>query len=297
MTEPLRILIVAGHPADAFDNAGGTLCHHAARGDQVTALVLTQGARVHDEVLSGQMLSAERVPDAEELARLIQERAEVKRQEVRQACAILDIREVRFLEYDDAVLTVSEPIILAVARVIREVRPHVVITSWPGESGGYANQHATTAQIALNAIGAAGGVAPGDSNPPHHVAQVFFMAIPACAARTTVFDSQGGYYADVIVDVSDVVDRKLQALNCMRSQAYDGPYARKCIEVAEALFGFFAPGGQAAYAEAFIRRNAETHGYLPVTERALEWANLTERERFDRYCWLVDDESRATHDP
>ncbi len=232
MGEPLRLMLVGGHPADAFDNAGGTLCHHAERGDHVTCLVLTQGTRVHDEVISAQMQKAERVPEAEELARLMAERAEVKRQEVREACAILSLEDVRFLEYDDAVLTVAEPLILAVARVIRAVRPHVLITSWPGESAGWADQHATTAQIALTALGAAGGVALGDPNPPHHVAQVFFMAIPACVARTRVFDGQGGYHADVIVDVSDVADRKLAALNCMRSQGYDGPDARNCLEVA-----------------------------------------------------------------
>ena len=293
MTEPLRILLVGGHPADAFDNAGGTLCHHVQRGDQVTCLVLTQGARVHDEVISAQMSKAERVPEAEELGRLMRERAEVKRAEVLEACAILAISDIRFLEYDDAVLTVSEPLVLEVARVMREVRPNVVITSWPGEGGGYADQHAITAQITLHAINAAGGVFPGDPNPPIHVAQVFFMAIPSCCARTSVFDSAGGYYADVIVDVSDVVERKLAALNCMKSQAYDGVYARKCVEVAEAVLGVFAPGGQAAYAEGFIRRSAETHHLLPVTERALEWAGLTEREKFARYCWLVGDEGKG----
>ena len=291
MADALRIMLVGGHPADAFDNAGGTLCHHAERGDRVTCLVLTQGTRVHDEVLSAQMLKAERVPDAEDLSQLISQRAEVKREEVREACAILGLSDVRFLEYDDAVLTVSEALVLAVARVIRKVRPHLLITSWPGESAGWADQHATTAQITLNALGAAGGVAAGDPNPPHHVAQVFFMAIPGCVARTRVFDGQGGYHADVIVDVSDVADRKLAALNCMRSQGYDGLYARKCMEVAESVFGFFAPGGNAAYAEAFIRCNAETHRFLPVTERALEWSGLTERERFARYCWLLGDKS------
>ena len=293
MTSPLRILLVGGHPADAFDNAGGTLCHHVRRGDQVTCLVLTQGARVHDEVISGAMRRRERVPEAEELERLMRERAEVKRGEVLQACAILEISDIRFLEYDDAVLTVSEPLVLEVARVMREVRPHVVITSWPGEGGGYGDQHATTAQITLHAISAAAGVFPGDPNPPHNVAQVFFMAIPSCCARTSVWDAAGGYYADVIVDVSDVVERKLAALNCIKSQAYDGAYARKCTEVAESVFGFFAPGVHTAYAEAFIRRSAETHHVLPVTERALEWAELTERERFEKYCWLVGDEGKG----
>jgi len=38
MTRPLRLLSVGGHPADAFDSAGGTLAHHVQRGDLVTVV-------------------------------------------------------------------------------------------------------------------------------------------------------------------------------------------------------------------------------------------------------------------
>ena len=32
MSESLRILSVGAHPADIFDQSGGTMAHHAARG-------------------------------------------------------------------------------------------------------------------------------------------------------------------------------------------------------------------------------------------------------------------------
>ena len=35
-SRPLRILMIGAHPSDCFDQAGGTLAHHAAAGDQVT---------------------------------------------------------------------------------------------------------------------------------------------------------------------------------------------------------------------------------------------------------------------
>ena len=47
-SKPIKLLIVAAHPADSFDQAGGTLAHHAAEGDQVSALIMTGGARSHD---------------------------------------------------------------------------------------------------------------------------------------------------------------------------------------------------------------------------------------------------------
>lgn len=46
----MKILVIAGHPADMFDHCGGTLLRHIQRGDEVTCVSLTQGLRVHDEV-------------------------------------------------------------------------------------------------------------------------------------------------------------------------------------------------------------------------------------------------------
>lgn len=35
MAEPLRILSIGAHPADIFDQSGGTMAHHVDRGDYV----------------------------------------------------------------------------------------------------------------------------------------------------------------------------------------------------------------------------------------------------------------------
>lgn len=44
----LKILAVVCHPADAIDGAGGMLCLHAERGDDVTIVVCTHGVESHD---------------------------------------------------------------------------------------------------------------------------------------------------------------------------------------------------------------------------------------------------------
>ena len=36
---PLKVMAVVCHPADAIDGAGGTLCLHQERGDEVTVVV------------------------------------------------------------------------------------------------------------------------------------------------------------------------------------------------------------------------------------------------------------------
>ena len=48
----LRLLSIGAHPADIFDQSGGTMAHHVRRGDWVGCVVLTHGARVHDAVIS-----------------------------------------------------------------------------------------------------------------------------------------------------------------------------------------------------------------------------------------------------
>ena len=64
---PLRILSIGAHPADIFDQSGGAMAHHAARGDYVACVVLTHGARVHDQVISDSMFHREQVPTGDEL--------------------------------------------------------------------------------------------------------------------------------------------------------------------------------------------------------------------------------------
>jgi LmbE family N-acetylglucosaminyl deacetylase len=33
VSDPLRIVSIGAHPADVFDQSGGTMAHHTARGD------------------------------------------------------------------------------------------------------------------------------------------------------------------------------------------------------------------------------------------------------------------------
>ena len=275
MAGPLRILSVGAHPADIFDQSGGTMAHHAARGDYVGCVVLTHGARVHDAVISDDMHHRSEVPAAAELEALIAERSDVKAEEARKACKLLGVEEVFFFGADDAVLLVTAQEVRRLARLFRQVRPEIILTHFPKEGDGLTNPHAVAGQIVLHAISLASGVDPGDRNPPHKVAQVFFFGTGAAAIPRQVWQSEGGYYNDVFIDIVDVVDKKLAALDCLVSQGYGGAYARKRIETSDGAFGV---AGGAAYAEGFISLNAETHDYLPVTKRALANARASDHE-------------------
>ena len=127
----------------------------------------------------------------------------------------------------------------------------------------------------MAAMSLAHGVDPGDANPPHKVAQVFYFGTGAAAVPNSVWEAEGGYYNDVFIDITDVVDKKLASLDCLESQGYGGAYARKRIETSDGAFGL---AGGCAYAEGFIKYQAETHYHLPVTDHALKRARASDHE-------------------
>ncbi len=276
---PLRILVIGAHPADIFDQSGGTMLHHSRRGDWVGCIVLTHGARVHDKVLTDEMFHRERVPDSEELEALIAERSEVKGAEVRQACEMLGVQELIFMGIDDAVLTVEREIVRQVANLIRKTKPDVVITHFPYEAGGVGDPHSMTGRIVMYARELAQAVDLGDTCPPHKVAQIYFFGAGAASVRSSVFSSQGGFYNDVFIDITDVIAEKHAAFNQLDSQGYAGPYARKRVDTSDGAFGNAAGVG---YAEGFISLKSTTAYYLPVSELNLEMARLSDHEAISR---------------
>jgi len=214
----LKLLSIGAHPADVFDQCGGTLAHHAARGDSIACISLTHGARIHDKVVADEMQHAERIPDAEAVRGLIADRSDVKTEEIRAAGRILGFSEVYFLGEDDDILMVTKENVRAVTRLIRKIRPDVILTHFPDEGDGVANPHAVCGRVVLHAIQFANAIDPGDHHPPHRIAQVFFFGEGAAHLPRNVFEAIRYYYNDVIIDITDVIEKMLAAMDCLVSQ-------------------------------------------------------------------------------
>lgn len=281
MKESLRIVSIGAHPADVFDQSGGTMAHHTARGDYVACISLTHGARIHDAVISDSMYHRKDIPPANELESLIGDRSDVKAQEVRAACRMLGVDDVYFLGADDGILLVERGIIRQLAGLLRQLRPDIVLTHFPFEGDGQVGQHAVGGQIALHALQYAASVDPGDRNPPHRTGQVFFFGSGAAFVRAGLWDARGGYTNDVFVDITDVIDKKFAAMECLVSQGYAGRYNRKRVDCSDGAFS----AGTVAYGEAFISMNAEVHYYLPLTAYARRKARESDHEIMGRYSW------------
>ena len=277
--EPMRILVLGGHPADVFDHCGGTLAHHVRKGDHVTCVALTQGLRIHDVIVSEVFRFGTQDYTKEEIERICAEREQVKLNEVKAACGLLGVTDVRSLRYDDKFLLVTSELINATAKIIREVKPELLITHYPRSCGNTMDHHGNTAKIAIAAVMLAGTVDFEDINPSWRVADIAFMLN---GGDTTAFEAiHGGCQAvpNYFVDVTDVVELKVRALDMMRSQQYSGKFARKNVE---SWFGGFGYYMRRPYCEAFVLNKPVVADTIEVCDHWRVRANEPEKNKMDR---------------
>jgi LmbE family N-acetylglucosaminyl deacetylase len=279
-SKPIRLLIVAAHPADSFDQAGGTLAHHAAEGDHVSALILSGGVRSHDWKLVDRHLKSDDGFDVEKEAA---EATAPKEDEVRRACGLLGIEDLHFLGLEDDAEMLTQEMVFQVAQKVREIQPNVIITHHPYEEGGF-KMHASVGRAALYAQRAAAG-SGRLAGKPHVASALYFMSPFAYVHNNSLNQGTGFFRADIAVDISDVVEKKIQAMDCIESQYYGGSYARKCMEMNDASQG---NGVGLPYAEQFQRYNPQRCYKLPVSDFELKTAGETRQEMMTRRGYMVD---------
>ena len=277
-SRPIHIMIVAAHPADSFDQAGGTMAHHVAQGDKVTAVVATTGVRSHHWRLTEEKRQKGDSFDVEER---VKEAVEEKLEETRKACRILGFDDVRDLGFEDDDVLVSQDKIEAIAAVIREVRPDVIITHHPYESGGF-KMHGTVGQCTIYAWQLAHGAGRGRQR--RHAAPIVYFMNPMAYVGNNSLEYAGTCRADLYIDISDVIEKKVQALDQIASQYYGGPYSRKRAEIED---GHLGNKVYVAYAEQFQRFMPMVRYTLPVTDAELDRIDLSPEAGMGRRSELV----------
>jgi LmbE family N-acetylglucosaminyl deacetylase len=121
---PPRLLGVFAHPDDEVFCAGGTLAVYTARGAEGIVCSATRG-------------EAGQIRDATAATRPTL--GTVRERELRDACAVLGVERVRCLDYRDGTLrdVGRAALVAAVARVLDEIQPDVVITFGPDGAYGH----------------------------------------------------------------------------------------------------------------------------------------------------------------
>jgi LmbE family N-acetylglucosaminyl deacetylase len=174
----VRLLVIRPHPDDESSATGGLLAYYAARGVPTGVVICTGGeeGEIHDPALDP-------VADRPRLRAL-------REQELRNACALLEVAELRLLGYRDSgmpgtpanqhpdAFIQADPgeAVGRLVRILRELRPRVIVTEPPG--GGYAHpDHIKCHQVSLEAFHAAGEVrAYPEAGPAWPVAKLYAIA-------------------------------------------------------------------------------------------------------------------------
>ncbi|HKE04946.1 MAG TPA: PIG-L deacetylase family protein [Blastocatellia bacterium] len=255
------LLAIFAHPDDESLVAGGTLARYAAEGWRTALICATRGewGPISDESLA----------DYENLG-------ERRERELREACAVLGVSWLQFLDLEDGAVAAPDAdeevaALEKLARSIRELRPQIIITFGPDGLYGHAD-HIAIGQLATRARAIAGdpNAFPRhlDENlAPHHAPRLLYATAPqglypnliarlAEAGHEThlwgIPPEQFGVPPQEITttfDVTPFLDRKLAAMRRHRTQLDDShAFTHLTPELAVEFFGseFFRRGGAAA---------------------------------------------------
>ena len=177
-SRPVTLLAVRPHPDDESSSTGGMLAYYSARKVRTGVVICTGGEE-------GEI----RDPDMDPVADRSRLR-ELRTQEVKDACEILGVAELRMLGFRDSGMADTsanqhpEAFVNAerseaacrLVRIIRELRPRVIVTEPPG--GAYPHpDHITCHEITMDAFEAAGdaGAFP-EAGPPWQPDKLYGVA-------------------------------------------------------------------------------------------------------------------------
>ncbi len=185
MSKTADILFFGAHPDDVEIGVGGIVAKHAANGYSVAICHLT------DAELSSNGT------------------VEARQQEAKEAANILGVTHSIRLGFPDRELTGSKEQLLKITQIIRQFRPRVILAPYWHDRH---PDHVACSKMVKEAMFDAGiqkRETPG-GEPAHRVKQIYYYYINNVDK------------ADVIVDVSDVYEKKSKALLAYNSQFSSG---------------------------------------------------------------------------
>jgi len=224
--EPKRILVILAHPDDPEFFCGATIARWTDAGHTVVYWLLTCGDK---GAADPDVVPSELCGD--------------RRQEQRNAAAVLGVHEIHFLDYPDGYLIPDLALRKDITRIIRKERPDVLVTCDPktlyvgGERINHPD-HRAAATAALDAV----FPAAGQPNLFEELAQEGLTAHKPRKVYVTVWEK-----ADLYVNIEETIDLKIAALRAHKSQMRDWD-PEKMIRTWAAEMG---RGKEMDYAEGF----------------------------------------------
>src|SRR5258708_6143344 len=187
----LSVLFIGAHPDDADIQFGGTAIRYLQAGHEVTYLTLTNGAAEH-QTLGAAALAQRRFKETQAVARFLGINYFV-------------------LDNHDAELQATIDNRKKVIQVIREVRPHLIVTHRPND---YHADHRNTSLIVQDAayLLCVPNVLPLTPRLEFN---------PVIVYHQDNFTKPAPFTPEVIVDITEVIDRKMESLSHHESQVFE----------------------------------------------------------------------------
>ncbi|MBX7213773.1 MAG: PIG-L family deacetylase [Thermoflexales bacterium] len=190
---PTSAMVIVAHPDDIEFGCAGTVAHWTRRGCRVVYVLATSGnGGTHDPAYTRESIAV------------------LREQEQTAAAALCGVTEVEYLRHQDGEVIASLTLRKDFIRMIRKHKPQVVITMDPSQlyfGSDYINHpdHRAVGTAALDAIApvAAMPLMYPELGEAHRVHEVWLVMHPT---------------PDTWVDISDVLDTKLDALRQHKSQ-------------------------------------------------------------------------------
>jgi len=220
------ILVIAAHPDDEVLGCGGTMARHVSAGDQVYCLIMGEGI-------------TSRYSQPEKAKRGLEQ----LKAQAEQAAGIIGTKRVFFRDFPDnrfdtvPLLTVVK----AIEEVKEEVRPHVIYTHHHGDLN---IDHQITFRAGLTACRPA---------KDETAKEIYSFEVPS-STEWNAPQVQNYFMPNVFVDISDTLNKKIEALKTYHGEMREYPHPRS-PEVLRAIalrWGSVA-GCQAAEAFELIR--------------------------------------------
>ena len=211
----MKILIIAPHPDDEVLGSGGTVAKHSKRGDEVYLCIVTKAY----------------TPDWSE------EFLKNRTKEIEKANKILGIKKTHFLNYPTVKLDTfpQKELNEAILKVVDEIKPDVAYIPHKGDLN---KDHRLIFESSLVA-----------TRPANH-------KVKRILSYETLSETEWGqsiepFIPNVYVDVSEIFEKKIEAMKAYESELKQCPHPRS-LEIIEALAKKRGSEVGVKFAEAFI---------------------------------------------
>lgn len=214
----MKVIVISAHPDDEVLGCGGTLLKHKKNGDEIVWIIVTGVFESHG-------FAAERISS--------------RQKEIEKVSSLLGVTKVHQLDYPTMTLdsTILNPLIKKISEIFSQFSPEVIYTV--NRSDAHSDH-----RIVFDAVAAC--------TKSFRYPYIKRVLMYECISETEFAPMlpEKVFMPNYFVDISDFLDKKLEAMKIYESEIGEHPFPRS-IENIKALALFRGASVGVNYAEAF----------------------------------------------